>query len=339
MNIPKRVKNIIIIFVVLVIILISASFFIKYNNPRYSDFQLENFHSADAKLGYKGYVVTSKNNHMYLINSYTKEVNETFIRSNWVDALVDENVIVYASMDKAVGLCLFDPEDASITENYLIANDGSLRIDPSIAKLNNKYYLTTTVVEGTINRDNYYEDNGFYKVQIFQSEDLINWTLISDVLALESNIEDVELNTDNGYLQIIYEVETIDKGPSKIQLMESRDYGLSWSYPTTLINNGADNEPASFCKSDDEYWLFYSSDINRIGSSYEGSEAFLARFDTNLELLNIIQLNTDIESQLLLYEVLVNDGISTVLYSKDYLGSDDLCLETKNFTELQNLGG
>lgn len=320
---------------VLIIIILGVQLW-RLQKPHYSDFKLDDFKSSDAKLAYSGYVITSKNNHLYLIDSNDLSISEHFIRSNWVDALLDENIIVYSNDRNETGICHFDPTTNTILDNTLILNDNLTRIDPSLVKFKDHYYLTSTVVEGTINRADYKTKNGIYTIQLFESVDLVNWNYITDIYSAENNLEDVEIDADKNVLRIVFEVETIDKGPSSIQMSESYDYGMSWSSPIVLISNGADNEPASFGKSDNEYWLFYSSDISNPGSSYEGSKPYLARFDFDFNLLNITQIKSENESQVLLYEAIVENGTATILYANDYLGTDDLCLENKGFLQIQN---
>lgn len=307
----------------------------RWQKPHYNDMILEGFHSADAKLSYDGYVVTSKNNHLYLVNTKTHDISEVFIRSNWVDCLITDNVIVYGNLDRKIGVCHFDPKDASIINNYLIIDDGQPRIDPSIVKYGDRYFLSATHVQGTVNRASEDEPPGTYTIQLFTSVDLMSWSYIGDVYSAETNLEDIELYADNDTLRLIFEEETLDKAPSAILMIESEDMGQTWSDPITLIDNGADNEPASFYESDDEYWLFYSSDVHDIGASYEGAEAFLARYDQDFQLINITNIKTQSQSNVLLYQAIVENGTTTLLYSQDYLGSDDLCIENMGFAQMQ----
>lgn len=334
-NNKKRTRRTLFIILAALCVVVLGVQFWRWQRPHYKTMNLSGYHSSDAKLAYKGYVVTSKSDHLYLVNTYTGESTETFIRSNWVDSMLEENVIVYSSIDHKTGICRFNPDTTKIESNYLILNDGAMRIDPSLVKLGDTYFLSSTRIEGTVNRADYEEENGIYTIELYASTDLENWSFVTAIYSKDQNLEDVELNADDGVLRIIFEQESVDKGPSSIHCIESPDQGQTWINDTVLINNGADNEPASFYISDNEFWLFYSSDIKQPGTSYEGSQAFLARYTLDYDLDKITPLKTNYDSQVLLYQAIVENGTATLLYAHDYLGEDDLCLENMGFFQIQ----
>ena len=150
----------------LLCIIIGAVQFWRMTNPHYTEVTLTGFQSSDAKLGYSGTIVTSKNNQLVLLNSETGAETTEDICAKWVDALLDENVIVYSNPKNEVGICRFDDESGAVTDNRTILNDAHLRIDPSITRLKDRYYLTLTKVLGTVNNADPRQANGTYTIEL-----------------------------------------------------------------------------------------------------------------------------------------------------------------------------
>lgn len=307
----------------------------RTEKPRYDDINLTAFHTGDAKLAANGYLATSQESELELINTKTGKITKTGKNASWIDALLEENVLVVSDRDDQTTIYHFDTETGAIVSQKLIIDDGSLHIDPSIVKKDNMYYLTSTRIEGTVNRSDPNEENGRYYIELYSSPDLEHWTYEHEILTRDYNLEDVELNCDDGVLRLIFEQETVDKGPSSIRSIESTDNGASWGNERILIPQNADNEPASFAFTGEEYWLFYSSDYKNPGTSYEGASGYLTRYDKNMNLLSTTELSTKYRDQVLLYQAIVVNGTASVLYAHDYLNSNDLCLENIGFTQLQ----
>ncbi len=325
----KRTQKLVILFfITLLLICIGYLVYIWYSHPKYRSLELQDFGSSDAKFFDDGYIVTSKDKRLTLINTRDDTIEQTKIASNWVDCLPDENLIVYCNERGKVGICKYDVKQKMIVRNKVIFTDDNLRIDPAISKIGDTYFMTVTKVEGEVNRSDPNIPNGIYTVQLFQSHDLDNWNYITDIISMDSNIEDIKLNAFNDQLSIMYEVETLDKSVSRIDYMQSTDLGNHWEPAITLVDIEADNEPASILYMNRKYYVFFSSDLEKPGEAYKGSDAFLNIYNTNFNLLKQEKLLTSKDSRILLFEALCNQNEATLLYSYDYLDKDDLIVET-----------
>lgn len=67
--------------------------------------------------------------------------------------------------------------------------------------------MTSTLIKGTVNQSDPNAENGYYTIDYF-SEDLKNWTHISDIAAAENNLEDVDIMADGDVIRVTYERET-----------------------------------------------------------------------------------------------------------------------------------
>lgn len=95
-----------------------------------------------------------------------------------------------------------------------------------------------------------------------------------------------------------------------------------------LVEAEADNEPASFFKEKDNYYLYYSSDKEERGLSYSGGRIYCDVFNTNFEKISSKRVNAEItENNILLYDVSFYEDKATFLYAHDYLGDRNLCVE------------
>lgn len=312
-----------------VLVFITVVFFIGCilsMKKNYQNHELNEYHSGDSKFLTEDELIASKDGKLQILNLNTKEETPVNIESNWIDCLLNEKVIVYSNSKNQTGICQLDDENKVIL-NQIIFEDETLHIDPSIVKIEETYYLTSTKIQGNVNNADLNQENGLYTVQLLRSKDLKHWEYVTDIVSKDQNLEDVELIDDFGILRLIFEKESVDKKESSICMMESQDNGLTWNNEKELIPNNADNEPASFYKQNDAYYLFYSSDIENPGKSYTGASGYVTKFDDRFSQVETKKLETKYTENLLLYQVIMTDESLTLLYSHDYLNRNDLCVE------------
>lgn len=320
-------KRVLYIILVLGITFILGYYVITHLQLAYYNMTIEEFGSGDAKLAEDAFVAASLKNRLTLIDTKNKKITRTKIKSNWIDCSLEENIIVYSNGLNQTGICTYDPETGQIEDDYIILDDGEHRIDPNILKIKEVYYLICTHVTGVENKSNFDEGKSRYTIELYNSTDLVNWSYVGDVYSSTSSLEDTDLFYEKGYLNVVFEKEYLDKGPSTINLVQSLDFGHTWTYPIALIDDGSDNEPASILQVDDEYWLFYSSDKYDQGASYDGAVAFVAKYDLEFNFLDVSEVPLEYRNNVLLYQAYLSDGYITLLYSHDYLGDNDLILE------------
>ncbi len=289
--------------------------------------KVDELHSTDAKF-YKGKVVTGVDGYLTLLSADGKiEKKYDGIKVNWVDTIEEENILVYGNFEHETGIVKFD-DNQEVISNEIIMQSQNLQIDPTISLIDGVYYMTVTEIIGNVNRANEDEENGEYILHFYSSEDLKNWTFISDITDDRHNIEDVDIINDGNDIYAVYEKEELDKGNSAIILKKSEDKGQTWSGEIELLPAEADQEPAVFCKKGNEFVLYYSSDILNKGESYMGAAIYYAIYDSEF---NIIKKNQAVASEtpkgILLYGILKADGYSYMLYAQDYLTTNDLIIE------------
>ena len=289
--------------------------------------RIENIKSGDAKFLSEKMIMGGENGNLFFYDLSNGEKKDTAIRSNWSANLPEENVIAFSNNDSETGICKLDDKQGVVWCEIIFSKDCDLRIDPAIVKIGDTYYLTSTRINGEINRADASKENGIYTLSIYSSKDLKKWTYISDIVKEKNNIEDIDLMNDDGKLRVTFERETVDKGASAIVTMLSEDGGKSWKDAVTLVNDGSDNEPATLNKTDSEYRLFYSSDAKQKGKSYEGANAYMATFDQNLKPVKTEMLTTNPESGILLYDVIDNKDRAKILFSENYLTLNNLVVE------------
>lgn len=326
MNFFKKTKKTIILNTILIVSLLLGG--CTYSNSETNSICLKNFSSGDAKLGFNDQIFASKNGTLIAIDLSNQNEKVFDIHSNWLDCLNEEKIIVYSNGDKQTKICQLDKNNNIILDN-LIVDDNFLHIDPAITKVNDTYYVSSTKIDGNVNISDPNINNGQYTLQLYKSNNLIEWEYVSDILSYKSNVEDIDLIDDNGYLRLTFEKETYDKGKSAIYQIESSDGGVTWENEKELIPCNADNEPATFRKNSttDQYELYYSSDIENPGESYSGASVYLTKFDNQLNLISTEKLKTHPEQNILLYEVSEKNGHLLLLFAYDYLGGNDLYLE------------
>lgn len=294
-------------------------------------FKKDKLKNADAKLMSNG-VVTSINRKLTFID-FNGNIVKQYVDSDvsWLD-VCEDRVIVYGNNNKEVGICVIDENYNIISNNVIMNIEERLGIDPAICKVGNDYYITVTHITGAVNNGNPDVENGNYSVRMYKSSDLKSWVYVSEVLNYDTNLEDIDLNYYNGKFVLSYEKETFDKLNSSICVTTSKDMGKNWSGSKTLIEANADNEPASLVETREGYCLYYSSDIEELGGSYETSKVYSQALDKEFNKVGspfeapLINQNGD-----LLYDVSVEKKYITYLFTEKYITQSNLILERIDF--------
>ena len=289
--------------------------------------RIENIKSGDAKFVSENMIMGGENGKLFFYDLSKGEKKDTEIYSNWSAILPEENVVVFSNSECETGICKLDDKQKIIWSEIIFSKDCDLRIDPAIVKIGDTYYLTSTRINGEINRADVNKENGIYTLSLYRSKDLKKWNYVGDVVKDNHNIEDIDLMNDDGKLRVIFERETIDKGASAIVTMLSEDSGKTWKDAVTLVDDGADNEPAALMKTDSGYRLFYSSDAQRKGESYEGASAYIATYDVDFKPVKSAMMTTEPKSGILLYDVIVEEDRAKILFSEKYLTVNNLIVE------------
>jgi hypothetical protein len=205
-----------------------------------------------------------------------------------------------------------------------------LAIDPTICKVRDTYLVTHTTIEGTINNPDPNGDNGVYSLELYASYDLVNWEYRTTITSQKQDIEDIDMLYDEDTLYCIYEKENYDKGPSKICMRFSEDVGISWSEETVLIDNGGDKEFACILPEYDGWRIYYSSDKENPGVSYNGASAYSAFFDA--DFLHMPELDEKVNMKdnlsVRLYEAKQIETKLYLMYAHDYMTDKDFVLKT-----------
>ena len=289
--------------------------------------RIENIKSGDAKFVSENMIMGGENGKLFFYDLSKGEKKDTEIYSNWSAILPEENVVVFSNSECETGICKLDDKQKIIWSEIIFSKDCDLRIDPAIVKIGDTYYLTSTRINGEINRADVNKENGIYTLSLYRSKDLKKWNYVGDVVKDNHNIEDIDLMNDDGKLRVIFERETIDKGASAIVTMLSEDSGKTWKDAVTLVDDGADNEPAALMKTDSGYRLFYSSDAQRKGESYEGASAYIATYDVDFKPVKSAMMTTEPKNGILLYDVIVEEDRAKILFSEKYLTVNNLIVE------------
>ena len=113
--------------------------------------------------------------------------------------------------------------------------------------------------------------------------------------------------------------------------------GRHWKSPVTVLPSDADQEPAGLLRADDGWYLYYSSDVDNPGESYNGASAYRTHLDRDMGVVSKnerLELATPDESDpetdqkggILLYDVQKFGSSIYFVYSEDHLSSDNLCV-------------
>lgn len=289
--------------------------------------EVKELKSGDAKF-FNNYVVTSVDGILTLIgiDGKNKRVYQE-INSNWIDVIEQEKILVYGNFNNEIGIIRFD-DDYNIVNNDIVMNTTNLQIDPTITVIDGVYFMTVTEIIGNVNNADKGVQNGEYILHMFKSKDLKDWEFVSDIADEYHNIEDVDIVEDGGTLLAIYEKEQIDKGESSVILKESDDDGKTWSDAVELLSSDADHEPAVFEVGKENFVLYYSSDRDNVGESYMGARVYYSIYNKDYNSIKIDQpVVTENLKGILLYDIKKIDEDYYLLYSHDYLTTNDLIIE------------
>ncbi len=321
----KRISSAILALLVL-LFAVGIYFFCFYSTD---EFYLKKYANADAKF-YNDYIITSVDEGIQILDFDGKIVNSyEGLKASWLYTYPEEGVVVYSNHDKETHLLRLD-ENMDMISDRVILNTELLAIDPTICKVGDTYLVTHTTIDGTINNPSPDGDNGIYTLELYTSKNLENWEHRTTITSQKHDIEDIDMLYDNQKLYCTYEKEDYDKGPSKICMRVSLDEGITWSEEQILIDNGADNEPSCILKEDDGYRLYYSSDKERPGESYNGASAYSAFFDMNFNHVSELDEKVDMKDNLgiRLYEVKMLDGKLYFLFAKNFMTDKDFVLRS-----------
>lgn len=240
---------------------------------------------GDAKL-MSDKIVAGTDGHMIVFQNDGSIFREyPGISLYWLYVYEQEHMIVAAGDGNEVRLIQMN-DDWTVRTNQVVNIKESnrkevLKIDPTIVKAEDTYILTYTQIEGTVNNADRDAENGVYTVKCMRSEDALHWTETTDIVTHKNNIEDGDMvyAEQSGELYYFFEKELYDRGPSSICVIISKDGGLTWGDEIELLPAEADHELASAYVTDTGFCIYYSSDCERAGTSYEGAKIYKAIFD------------------------------------------------------------
>lgn len=319
-----RKKSYTLVFFILTILVIFIFFYKLHNNDNL--FVLKGYKSGDTKFYKDNKLITGKDNMLHLINLDNKIDKNLNVNVNWLDTIPDENIIIYGNFNNQIGILRLDDHDNIIDHNVVIKGD-DLRIDPSIIKIEDEYYFTTTKIKGAVNNADPNKENGEYTVELYKTKNLKTITKISDVVSAKNNLEDIDMLYTEGFLNIVYEKETYDHGTSDIILKRSKNKGETWGNEFPLVQGKGDCEPATFTYNENGYTLFYSSDEEDIGKSYDGAKSYYIKYDKDFKFLNKHPILLHIPKNMILYEVRKYDTTYEALYVNDYSGERNIYVD------------
>ena len=292
-------------------------------------FYLKKYANADAKF-YNDHIITSVDEGVYMLDFQGKVVRSyDGLKASWMYAYPEEGLVVYSNHDNETHLLKLD-EEMNMVEDEVILRTDLLAIDPTICKIGDTYLVTHTTIDGTINNPDPQGENGIYTLQLYASNDLKTFEYRGAIVSEKHDIEDIDMVVHEGKLYCIYEKENYDKGPSKICMRFSDDQGNNWSEENILIENGGDNELSCLVKEYDGWRLFYSSDFENPGTSYNGASAYSAYFDA--DFLHMPELDEKAAMKdnagIRLYEVkMLNDRLY-FMFAKNYMTDKDFVLRS-----------
>lgn len=304
-------------------------------------FTLEKYHNADAKfLG--DHIITSVDEGIRILDLEGQNVaSYDGLSASWLYAAEedpsgrqtalgeDQWIVAYSNHANETHILQISKDNwLDFTDQVVLITD-TLAIDPILVRTEDGWLLTHTTIEGTINNPDPNGDNGTYTVKLYRSDDLENWEYVTDVISRKQNLEDGDIRVRDGELYYFFEMEDYDKGPSKICVMTSGDGGETWSEPTALTTEPADNEMAS-CEWTGEGWrLYLSSDVENPGQSYQGGAVFYADFSPELQPVGTWHHSSMPDNEAVrLYEVKEIDGQLCFLFARNFLTDCDLLYRT-----------
>lgn len=299
-------------------------------------FTLPQYHNADAKfLGDR--IITSVDEGIRILDLSGQTVaSYDGLSASWIYTAEEEQpekepdwIVAYSNHANETHILRISKEnDQDFTDSTVLETD-TLAIDPILIKAGDEWILTHTTIEGTINNPDPEGENGIYTVKLYCSEDLKNWTFVTDVISRRKDIEDGDIRYVDGMLYYFFEMEEYDKGPSAICVMTSEDGGMTWSDPKELLPAVADNEMAE-CEPTKTGWrLYVSSDYACVGESYQGASVYYADYTPDFEPVSTYQRSAMPDNESVrLYEVKEIDGKLCFLYARNFLTDCDLLFRT-----------
>ncbi len=314
------------ILALLVLLFAVGVYFVFFNNS--DEFFLEKYANADAKF-YNEYIITSVDEGVYMLD-FEGNVVKSYegLKASWIYAYPEEGLLVYSNHDNETHLLKLD-ENMEMVSDEVILTSELLAIDPTICKVEDTYLVTHTTIEGTINNPDPNGDNGIYSVELFVSKDLENWEHQTTITSQKQDIEDIDMMCDSEKLYCFYEKENYDKGPSAICMRYSTDVGMTWSEEQILIENVADNEMACILPEYEGWRLYYSSDYECVGESYNGASAYFADFDVDFKALSTYQkVDMHDNQSVRLYEVKELNDRLYFMFSHNYSTDKDFVLRS-----------
>lgn len=294
---------------------------------RKDGFYLKKYANADAKF-YRDHVITSVDEEIRMLDFHGRTVRSyEGLKASWIYTYPEEGLIVYSNHDREIHLLKLDESMDMISDEVILTSE-LLAIDPTICKAGDTYLVTYTTIEGTINNPDPDGENGTYSLELFASKDLKTFEHCTTIVSEKHDIEDIDLMYEEGILYCIYEKEDYDKGPSKICLRTSSDEGKHWEEERVLVENGGDNEPACVMKTKHGYRLFYSSDRECPGESYNGASVYYACFDRNFQRMKETDTKLPMEDNfgIRLYEVTESEEGMYFMYARNFMTDKDFVL-------------
>ncbi len=310
------------------------AFFVGETGGLENGFTLLRYHNADAKfLG--DLVITSVEEGIQILDiegnvvKHLEDVSASWLYTAEVD---DEkcHAVAYSNHNKETCILKLKAlEDFEVLEHQKVLTTDVLAIDPILVQGEDGWYLTHTLIEGTINNPDPNGDNGRYTVRLYRSEDLEEWEYVTDIISEKKNIEDGDIRYIDGIFYYFFEMEHYDKGPSAICMMKSEDNGKTWSKPKELLPAVADQEMASCERTESGWRLYISSDIACVGESYQGAFVYYRDFTSDFEPVGELQASKMPDNQAVrLYEVKKINGKLCFLFARNFLTDCDLLLRT-----------
>ena len=292
-------------------------------------FFLEKYANADAKF-YNDHIITSVDEGVYMLD-FDGNVVKSYegLKASWMYAYAEEGLVVYSNHDNETHLLKLDDNMDMITDEVILTSE-LLAIDPTICKVGDTYLVTHTTIEGTINNPDPNGDNGIYSLELYVSKDLEKWEHRTTIASQNHDIEDIDMLYDEKTLYCIYEKENYDKGPSRICMRYSEDEGENWSEETILIDNGGDNEFSCILPEYDGWRMYYSSDKENPGESYNGASAYTSFFDADFKHISELDEKVDMKDNtaVRLYEVKQIEDRLYFMYAHNYMTDKDFVLKS-----------
>ena len=311
----------------LVLLFAVGIYFVFFHNT--DEFFLEKYANADAKF-YNEYIITSVDQGVYMLD-FDGNVVKSYegLKASWMYTYPEEGLVVYSNHDNETHLLRLDEQMDMIADDVILTSE-LLAIDPTICKAGETYFVTHTTIEGTINNPDPNGDNGIYSLKLFASEDLVNWEHRTTIISEKHDIEDIDMIYYGNRLYCIYEKENYDKGPSKICMKSSEDAGITWSGEKVLIDNGGDNEFSCILEEYDGWRIYYSSDKENPGESYNGAAAYSAFFDADFVHLSEYDEKVNMKDNMgiRLYEVKELNDRLYLMFAHNYMTDKDFVLRS-----------